>query len=54
MAVMQRLAGAIADFDLGGLCPAETTVYTQLGWVFWRGPLSIRTPTGLVPTPKNR
>jgi aminoglycoside 2'-N-acetyltransferase I len=53
-AVMQRLASAIADFELGGLCPAEPALYAKLGWVFWRGPLSIRTPDGLVPTTEER
>jgi aminoglycoside 2'-N-acetyltransferase I len=53
-AVMRRLAEAITDFELGGLSPADTTVYTQLGWVFWQGPLFIRTQDGLLPTPEER
>ncbi len=52
--VMQRVAGEIAAFDLGGLSPAETTLYTRLGWEFWRGPLSIRILQGLKPTPAER
>jgi aminoglycoside 2'-N-acetyltransferase I len=51
-AVMRRLATAIDDFELGGLCPAEPMLYTKLGWVFWQGPLFIRTQEGLVSTPE--
>lgn len=56
-ALMRRLAGALAatstaaGYDLGGLSPAETTLYSRLGWLFWRGPLFIRAPQGPVPTP---
>ncbi len=50
-AVMRRLARSIIDLDLGSLCPAEPGLYTKLGWVFWRGPLFIRTSEGLIPTP---
>ena len=51
-AVMRRLASAIHDFQLGGLCPAEPMLYEKLGWVFWRGPLFIRTRDGLLSTPE--
>ncbi len=50
-AVMSRLAQAISAYDLGGLSPAETSVYARLGWVFWRGPLFIRADQQLMPTP---
>ena len=50
-AVMRELASAIHDFELGGLSPAEPMLYTKLGWVFWQGPLSIRTQAGLLSTP---
>jgi len=53
-AVMKRLAGAICDFELGGLCPAEPELYAKLGWVFWRGPLFIRTSGKLIPTPDEK
>lgn len=49
-AVMRRLATAIDDFEMGGLCPAEPMLYTKLGWVFWQGPLFIRTEEGLLST----
>jgi aminoglycoside 2'-N-acetyltransferase I len=49
-AVMRRLATAIDDFEMGGLCPAEPMLYTKLGWVFWQGPLFIRTGEGLLST----
>jgi aminoglycoside 2'-N-acetyltransferase I len=50
-AVMRRLASAIDEFEMGGLSPAEPTLYTNLGWVFWQGPLFIRTLNGLISTP---
>jgi aminoglycoside 2'-N-acetyltransferase I len=49
--VMSRLAEAIVDFDLGGLCPAIPLMYARLGWEFWRGPLFIRRAGRLIPTP---
>lgn len=52
--VMRRLAEAISDFELGGLCPAEPELYAQLGWVFWRGPLFIRVPGGSIRTPDEK
>lgn len=52
--VMQRLARAITNYDLGALCPAEPEVYERLGWIFWRGPLFIRTQESLFPTPEER
>ena len=59
-AVMHHLASAITDFDLGGLSPADTGLYSRLGWEFWRGPLSIRAADGLwheyhlLPTPEEQ
>jgi aminoglycoside 2'-N-acetyltransferase I len=53
-AVMQRVAHAIGDFDLGGLSPSEVGFYERLGWELWRGPLSIRSAAGLIPTPNER
>ena len=49
-AVMRRLASAIHDFELGGLSPAEPMLYEKLSWVFWQGPLFIRTDEGLLST----
>jgi len=53
-AIMNQLAGKITDFELGGLCPAEPELYEKLGWVFWRGPLFIRTAEGLTSTPDEK
>lgn len=50
-AVMQRLAAEIQDFDLGGLSTGSQGFYARLGWQSWRGPLFIRTDTGLLPVP---
>lgn len=53
-AVMRSLSTSIRDFDLGALSPAETSLYLRLGWEFWRGPLAIRMPNALLPTPEER
>jgi aminoglycoside 2'-N-acetyltransferase I len=50
-AVMQRLAAEIQDFDLGGLSTGSHGFYARLGWQSWRGPLFIRTDTGILPVP---
>jgi aminoglycoside 2'-N-acetyltransferase I len=50
-AVMRRLAEALGDFDLAALSPASEGIYARLGWERWRGPLAIRGPEGLIPTP---
>ncbi len=45
--VMQRLEQSIpAAYEAAALSPATTGIYTRLGWHFWRGPLSIRLPSG--------
>lgn len=53
-AVLRRLADAISEYDLGALCPAKPRLYAKLGWVFWRGPLFIRSGERLTPTPEER
>ena len=53
-AVMNRLTSSISEYDLGGLCPAAPRLYAKLGWIFWSGPLFIRSRERLVPTPDER
>ena len=53
-AVMERLAKEITDFEIGALCPAETSLYARLGWVFWQGPLFHRKAGDLIPDPEER
>ena len=50
--VMQRIAAEIRDFELAALSPFDVAWYGRLGWKRWRGPLFIRTATGLLPTPE--
>ena len=52
--VMKRLANEIRDYDLGALSPSDERFYARLGWEAWRGPLFIRSETGLEPTPDER
>lgn len=52
-AVMRRIAAEVRDFDLAALSPFDVGYYTKLGWELWRGPLAIRTPNGLEPTPED-
>jgi GNAT superfamily N-acetyltransferase len=49
--LLESVPGLVGDYDLAALSPATERLYTRLGWRYWRGPLSIRTDTGLVPTP---
>lgn len=53
-AIMKRLAEEISDYELGGLCPSTPELYGKLGWVFWQGPLFVRTAEGLTPTPDEK
>jgi predicted acetyltransferase len=41
-AVMTSLAEQIQGYDIGGLSPAETSLYSRLGWEYWQGPLYVR------------
>jgi aminoglycoside 2'-N-acetyltransferase I len=50
-AVMEHLATEIADFDIGGLSPAETSLYARLGWEYWQGQLFHRKDGQLIPDP---
>jgi aminoglycoside 2'-N-acetyltransferase I len=50
--VMTRLAASIQNYSLGCLCTGSPSFYARMGWVFWQGPLSIRTSDGLLPTPE--
>lgn len=50
-AVMERLAKEIAGFKIGALSPADTSLYTRLGWEFWQGPLFHRQNGKLIRDP---
>lgn len=39
------------DFELGALGTGVHAFYERMGWRTWRGPSSVRTPDGEVPTP---
>jgi len=49
--VLRRLTLAIDGYDLGALSPSDERFYARIGWEPWRGPLFIRTATGLDATP---
>ena len=50
--LLEMVPQLVAEYELAALSPATEGLYTRLGWRFWRGPLSIRTDTGLIPTPE--
>jgi aminoglycoside 2'-N-acetyltransferase I len=52
--LLRHFPSEVTDFDLAALSPATETLYTRLGWRTWRGPLSVRSPEGLVPTPEEQ
>ena len=49
--LLRRVAYEIRDYDLGALSPSDERFYARLGWEPWRGPLFIRTASGLEATP---
>jgi aminoglycoside 2'-N-acetyltransferase I len=52
--IMACLADQIQDFELGALSPADTSLYTRLGWEFWQGPLFGRKDGVWIPIPGER
>jgi aminoglycoside 2'-N-acetyltransferase I len=50
-AVMQRLVQEFAGYDIAALSPSDAGFYRRLGWERWRGPLLVRTASGLKPSP---
>lgn len=52
-AVMTRLQAEIQEFELGGLSPAETSLYSRLGWEYWQGLLYGRRGDALIPFPED-
>ena len=50
-AVIARLAAEISEFEIGGLSPAETSLYASLGWEYWEGPLFHRKQGKLIHDP---
>lgn len=50
--VMGEVAAYLDDaFELGALGTGSHHFYERLGWRTWRGPSSVRWPTGAMPTP---
>jgi hypothetical protein len=50
---MKRLAMEIADYEIGALSPAETSLYSHLGWELWQGPLFHRKEGNWLPDPQD-
>jgi aminoglycoside 2'-N-acetyltransferase I len=38
---------------IGALSPSDPVFYERLGWELWRGPLAVRTASGLEPSPSD-
>lgn len=50
--LMERVNAHVRErFELGALGTGRHAFYQRLGWRTWRGPSSVRTPTGELPTP---
>jgi aminoglycoside 2'-N-acetyltransferase I len=50
--LMERVNAHVRErFELGALGTGRHAFYARLGWQPWRGPSSVRTPTGDVRTP---
>jgi GNAT superfamily N-acetyltransferase len=50
-ALLRALAPQMHAFDIAALSPSDDGFYARLGWKLWRGPLSVRTLTGLEASP---
>jgi len=50
--LMEHLVHEIQDYDIGGLCPADTNLYARLGWEFWQGLLFHRKDEQLILDPE--
>ncbi|MGZ4131418.1 MAG: GNAT family N-acetyltransferase [Actinomycetota bacterium] len=51
--VLRAVNDLVRDgYELGGLSTGSHGFYERLGWEVWRGPLAVRTPDGVVPTPE--
>jgi aminoglycoside 2'-N-acetyltransferase I len=50
-ALMERVAKEISEYDIGCLCPADTTLYSRLGWEYWQGTLYARKGGKLIEFP---
>lgn len=49
--LLEQFPSQVEQFDLAALCPATETLYSRLGWRYWRGPLAVRTDRAVVPSP---
>jgi aminoglycoside 2'-N-acetyltransferase I len=50
--IMLEVAEYIRDsFELGALSTGSNSFYERLGWITWKGPSFVRTPSGLLRTP---
>ncbi len=50
-ALLRGFETEMQDFDLGALSPSDADFYARFGWELWRGPLAVRTGTGLEASP---
>ena len=49
--LMREVPALLAPFELGALAPSDPAFYARFGWEEWTGPLAVRTPRGVEPTP---
>jgi aminoglycoside 2'-N-acetyltransferase I len=53
-AVMREIVRHLGAYDLAALSPSDEGFYARLGWETWRGPLSYRHGSRVVPTPEEQ
>jgi aminoglycoside 2'-N-acetyltransferase I len=44
----------VTEYEVAALCPATETLYTRLGWRYWRGPLAHRIGEEVLSDPEER
>jgi len=52
-ALLRALVSQMTEYDIAALSPSEESFYARFGWERWRGPLMVRTETGLESSPED-
>jgi GNAT superfamily N-acetyltransferase len=53
-ALLEYFVPQVGDYQLAALSPATPNLYARLGWTFWRGSLTVRHETRVLPAPEER
>lgn len=51
--LLRALVSQLTNHEIAGLSPSAASFYARLGWERWRGPLLVRTESGLESSPED-